>query len=117
MVSCAPPMTAVPAGPERSRPSLMARAAALRASDQRTSARVPSTPLAIGAARRASLPSASKPKRPLSHSQLQFTGSESTPAKRSTSLREASTTIRQPTEQLVQVDSTTSRSHGRALKR
>ena len=32
-------------------------------------------------------------------------------------MREASTTMRQPTEQPVQVDSTTSRSHGRALNR
>ena len=44
---------------------------------------------------------ASKPKRPLSHSQPQLTGSMSTPFWRRTRLREVSTTVRQPTAQPV----------------
>ena len=60
---------------------------------------------------------ASNVKRPLSHSQPQLTGSMSTPWRRSTWLRLASTLVPQPTEHVVQVDSALARSHGRALKR
>ena len=60
---------------------------------------------------------ASKPNRPLSQSQDQLTGSVSTPWKRRTWLRHDCTAMRQPTEQPVQVDSTSSRSHGRAWNR
>ena len=70
-----------------------------------------------GATKRSSCLIASNPKRPLSQSQPQLTGSESTPLYRSTSSREVSIETRQPTEQVVHVDSACSRSHGRALKR
>src|SRR5206468_2639256 len=66
---------------------------------------------------RSSLSIASKSKRPLSHNQPQLTGSTSTPCVRSTWLRLASIVTRQPTEHDVHVDSTFSRSHGRALNR
>ncbi len=59
----------------------------------------------------------SKAKRPLSHSQPWLTGSESMPSSRVSRLEEDCTATRQPTEQVVQVDSTWSRSHGRAVKR
>ncbi len=61
--------------------------------------------------------SASKPKRPRSHSQPQLTASLSTPRYRTTSSRLLWTTVRQPTAHVVHVLSASSRSHGRALKR
>ena len=60
---------------------------------------------------------AAKAKRPLSHSQPQLTGSESTPISRVSSPELDCTATRQPTEHVVQVLSTCSRSQGRALKR
>ena len=98
----------------------MAAAAASRATFQRAGARVEPAPepeRISGSVRRSSEATASKEKRPLSHSQDQLTGSESTPLKRSTWSRLESMVIRHPTEQAVQVDSVVSRSHGRALNR
>ena len=59
----------------------------------------------------------SKANRPLSHSHPWLTGSESMPSRRVSRLDEDCTATRHPTEQVVQVDSTWSRSHGRAVKR
>jgi hypothetical protein len=56
-------------------------------------------------------------KRPRSHSQPQLTGSESTPWYRRSSSRLDWTTVRHPTEHVVQVLSRCSRSHGLALNR
>ncbi len=72
---------------------------------------------AIGWAVRSGLLSASNPKRPLSQSQPQLTGSLSTPRKRTISSELDWAAVRQPTAHKVQVVSTCSRSQGRALKR
>ena len=110
----APPMNPICAG------SYVRRrvAAVSSASDHDTVAGA--EPLAeriCGCVRRPGAEMDSKLKRPLSHSQPQLTASESTPWVRvMTSPLDCSTT-RQPDEQPMQVDSTWSRSHGRAVKR
>ena len=53
----------------------------------------------------------------MSQSQLEFTGSESTPRNRTSWPAEDWAATRQPTAHVVQVDSTCSRSHGRDLNR
>src|SRR5688572_30069286 len=93
-----------------------ASAPAERASPHGTSTRAPPR-RASGRPRRSSLFTDPNPKRPLSHSQPQLTGSTSTPWYRRISLRLDCTRVRQPTEHVVHVLSTWSRSHGRALKR
>ena len=60
---------------------------------------------------------ASKPNRPLSHSQLWFNGSLSIPSRRVTRFDEDWTAARHPNEHSVHVDSTWSRSQGRAVNR
>jgi hypothetical protein len=55
--------------------------------------------------------------RPLSHSQPWLTGSESMPSSRVTRLVDDCTATRHPRAQVVHVDSTWSRSHGRAVNR
>ena len=60
---------------------------------------------------------ASNEKRPLSHSQPWLTGSESSPSSRVRRLADDCTATRHPSAQVVQVDSTWSRSHGRAVNR
>ncbi len=65
-----------------------------------------------------SLPSIeSRVNRPLSHSHPWFTGSESMPSTRVNRLPEDCTATRQPTEHMVHVLSTCSKSQGRALNR
>ena len=71
----------------------------------------------MGSARRSSLLTDSKAKRPLSHSQPWLTGSASIPRSRVTRLADDCTATRHPTAQVVQVDSTWSRSQGRAVNR
>ncbi len=60
---------------------------------------------------------ASKANRPLSHSHPWLTGSASMPSSRVTRFDDDCTATRHPTAQVVQVDSTWSRSHGRAANR
>src|ERR1035437_535688 len=71
----------------------------------------------IGSAGRASLLTDSKAQRPFLPSQPWFTGAASMPSRRVTRLEEDCTATRHPTEQVVQVDSTWSRSQGRAENR
>src|SRR5690554_856157 len=103
-------------GPEPSSERRSASVAAANASAQVAETSSPSRRTS-GAPSRSSWWMASKSNRPTSQSQPQFTGSASTPLRRSTRLREVSIDTRQPTEHDWQVDSTVWRSHGRALKR
>ena len=125
LVVWAPPMAPSRSAPAERRISTVRRSA----SDQLTATSSPSR-RTMGSARRrrgsvisnASPPSSgpltdSKAKRPLSQSQLWFTGSESTPSRRVSRPADDWTATRHPTEQPVHVDSTCSRSHGRAAKR
>src|SRR6202012_3990512 len=105
----APPITArldpPPARFAAPRPS----AATARASPQLTS--TSSSPWRrSGTDTRSGLDEAAKAKRPLSQSHPQLTGSESTPINRVSSPELDWTAVRQPTEQVVQVLSTCSRS-------
>ena len=79
LVSRAPPMTAKPSGPLRSRPWRMAVAARRRASFQVAVLSVSPSSRTSGSPRRSSLLIASKSNRPLSHIQPQLTASLSTP--------------------------------------
>ncbi len=74
-------------------------------------------PRTRGSTRRSSAFTASKPKRPLSHNQLWFSGSLSMPSSRVTRFDEDCTAARHPNEHSVHVDSTWSRSQGRAVNR
>ncbi|CAB4599090.1 unannotated protein [freshwater metagenome] len=78
LVPRAPPSTATDDGPAVSIASRSTCAAALSATFQLV-ATSPSSVRIIGSVSRCSLLTASKPKRPRSQSQLQFTGSLSTP--------------------------------------
>ena len=103
------------------------RAGALERLRERLSATSPSASCQVGGTkpvsdrtsgwlRRSGASTASKPKRPRSHSQLWFTGSESTPRYRTSAPADDWATMRQPTAQVVHVVSTCSRSHGRGLE-
>src|ERR1039458_10339427 len=74
-------------------------------------------PLVAGPALTSSPLTASNEKRPLSHSQPWLTGSESSPSRRVRRLADDCTATRHPSAQVVHVDSTWSRSHGRAVNR
>ncbi len=71
----------------------------------------------MGSTSRSSRLTASAANRPLSQSQPWLTGSMSMPSRRVRRLDDDCTATRQPTAQVVQVDSTWSRSHGRAANR
>ena len=70
-----------------------------------------------GSVSRSSALTASKPKRPLSHSQPWLTGSLSIPSRRVTRFDDDCTAARHPKAHSVHVDSTWSRSQGRAVNR
>jgi hypothetical protein len=109
-------MTAMLSGPAAAFASSMSVTVAASAAFQLVGTR-PVAERTSGSVRRWSLLTDSNPKRPRSQSQPQLTGSLSTPWYRSSWSRLDCTTVRQPTEQVVQVLSTSSRSQGRALKR
>ena len=113
----------------RAPPRIAIELAPLAASAERTRSEVresaddqsvvasPSAVRMSGSAKRRSECTDSKLNRPRSQSHPQLTASSSTPWKRRMRSRLECTEIRHPTEQEVQVLSTCSRSHGRALKR
>src|ERR1700722_4565778 len=80
--------------------------ATCRAWDQDEVSRSPPEDLTEGAVRRLSELTGSYPYLPLSQSQLWLTGSQSIPSRRVTRLADDWTAARQPTAQVVQVDST-----------
>ena len=128
LVSCAPPMAPTPSGPLFIA-SLRSSAVVESASPQLTATSSPPFRTKGSLRRRrgstisrSSFPSSgpltpSKPKRPLSHNQLWFTGSASIPRSRVNRPEDDCTATRQPTAHPVQVDSTCSKSHGRAANR
>ena len=92
------------------------------AHDTGTSSSTPSPPSAAvrrtsGTTSRSSALTDSNPKRPLSHNQLWFNGSLSIPSRRVTRFDEDWTAARHPNAHNVHVDSTWSRSQGRAVNR
>ena len=115
----APPRTAIAPGPWRSRARRNRLAAASRATPHGASLSPSAAPVTRrrGVVSRSSALLASKPKRPLSHSQPWLVGSASTPRWRTRRFDEDCAAMRQPTAHVTQVDSTCSRSQGRARKR
>ncbi len=109
-------MTPTASGPPSDRAAASPSAAAARASFHVLGTSSPSTRTS-GRVRRSSSLTASNANRPLSHSHPWLTGSESMPRSRVSRLADDWTATRQPMAHVVHVDSTWSRSHGRAVNR
>ncbi len=116
----APPTSATAPAPPAALADDSPPAAAARASVQPTGTSWPALRTIGSVSRRPSsslLFTDSNTNRPLSHSQPWLTGSASMPSNRVSRLADDCTATRQPTAQPVHVDSTWSRSHGRAVNR
>src|SRR5271156_1193141 len=97
-------MTPTASGPSSVSALFSPEAAAARASYQEVGTREPSL-RTMGSVSRSSLLADSEPKRPLSQSHPWLTGSASNPSSRVSRFDDDCTATRQPTEQVVQVDS------------